>query len=215
MLTSVTVKAFPSYVFATANILVSSSIGDTDAFWNVMTNMLSQFPALNDQGVGSYNNIAANVTVPELNITTPINGFSGIFFLPLTRPSNTTGSFAAVMNDFVALTTKGYPQVASTITFTTYSNFFDYYKTSNGPLTGGDDVMLGSRLLDGKALTGNYTALKQAIQLATPAGEVTQANLVGGENVWNAKPRGGSNAVNPAWRKAYVQTSMLVTSIYK
>jgi hypothetical protein len=208
VLTSVTVKAFPSSVFATAIVQASSSIEDSEAFWNVLTNMLSQFPALNDQGVAGYNNIAPNITIPELNITTPINGFSGLFLLPLVHPSNTTDSFAAAINDFVSKATVGYPQAVSLVTFTTYQNFFDYYKDGNGPLSGGDDVMLGSRLLDGKALTSNITALKQAIKLATPSAQITQANLVGGKNVWNAKPRGGSNAVNPAWRKAYVHASM-------
>ena len=215
MLISVTVKAFPSAAFATASVQVVSSIEDSDAFWNVLTNMLSRFPALNDQGVAGYNNIASNITLPEFNIMTPINGLSGIFFLPLVHPSNTTESFAASINDFVAQTTAGYPQVVSSVNFTTYPNFFAYYQNGNGPLDGGTDVMLGSRLLDGKALTGNSTALKQAIQLATPPGQVTQANLVGGRNVWNAKPRGGSNAVNSAWRRAYVHASMLMASSLK
>jgi hypothetical protein len=206
------VKAFPSSQFATASVQVSTFVADGDAFWDVMTNMLSQFPSLNDQGISSYNNIAANITVPELNITTPINGFSGFFVLPLVSPSNTSDSFATVIRSFVSNTTGPYPlQVVSSLSFTTYPNFFDFYQVGNGPLNGGDDVMLGSRLLDGKALTRNLTALKEAIQLATPPGQVTQANLVGGKNVWNAKPRGGSDAVNPAWRKAYVHASMFTS----
>lgn len=145
----------------------------------------------------------------ELNITTPINVFAGLLCQPLISSSNTSDSFAATINNFVNDVTTAYTsQVSTSVSFTTYPNLWAYYENGNGPLDAGDDVMLGSRLLDGEALSGNRTALKQAIIQATPPNSMTQANLVAGKNVWNAQPRGGSDAINPAWRKAYVHASM-------
>lgn len=44
MLTSVTVKAFPSSEFAFANVAVSTSAEDDDAFWDAVTNVVAEFP---------------------------------------------------------------------------------------------------------------------------------------------------------------------------
>ena len=67
--------------------------------------------------------------------------------------------------------------------------------------------MIGSRLLDEEGLTSNLTTIKGAFKAAFPPGAVTDAYLVGGKGVMEATPRGGSNAVNPALRKAFVHTS--------
>lgn len=209
VLTSVTIKAFPSSEFATVSITLASALTEGDAFWDVITNMLSKFPELSDQGISGYSNIAPNFTMPEWGITSPLNGFSALFSLPFLSPSNTSGTFTTAIDNFLSNATASHPQEVSTsVSFATYPNFWSYYKNGNGPLDAGTDVMLGSRLLDGEALTRNHTALKQAIMQATPPSSITEANLVAGKNVWNAQPRGGSDSVNPAWRKAYVHASM-------
>jgi hypothetical protein len=174
-----------------------------------VTDIVSVFPVLSDEGISGYTNIAPNVTLPSIGITTPVNGFSLILALPLISASKTSDSFEKEINDTFKKAIAPYPQVELNIAFHTFPNFFAFYNISNGPLNGGDDVMLGSRLLDGKALSGDRTALKQALQQSTPPSAVTEMNLVAGKNVWNAHPRGGSNAVNPAWRKAYVHASMV------
>jgi hypothetical protein len=50
--------------------------------------------------------------------------------------------------------------------------------------------------------------LKQALMAAIPPQGQLLGNLVAGKKVWDAIPAGGSNAVNPAWRKAYSHSSM-------
>jgi hypothetical protein len=208
VLTSVTVKAFPSSEFAFAEITLASSVEDGDAYWDALTTMFAGFPELNDHGITAYTSIAANYPQTSDGVTTLVNGFVGYFALPLISPSQTSDSFKSLVNNFITKATAPHPQINSSVGFVTFPSFFSFYSVGNGPLTGGSDVMLGSRLLDGKALTANNTALKQAIQLATPPGQVTEMNLVGGKNVWNARPSGGSDAVNPAWRTAYVHASM-------
>jgi hypothetical protein len=205
-------KAFPSFEFATTVVTIGSLAvtGTEEEFWDVMTNVLSQYPDLNDQGITCYSNIAPNYTLTAGNTTYQVNGYSAIFLLPLLSPSNSSDSLATAVSNMVSNVTAPYPlQFATTINSTTYPNFWLYFVENNGPLNGGVDMLLGSRLLDGNALTTNLTALKQAFQTATPPGSVTQVNLVAGKNVWDAHPRGGSDSVNPAWRRAYVHTSIL------
>jgi hypothetical protein len=134
--------------------------------------------------------------------------------LPLISPSNSSESFETAINNFMSNAITSYKlQITPDITFQTYASFWAYYMDNNGPLSAGGDVILGSRLLDGQALTGNLTALKQAFRTATPPGAVTEVNVVAGKNVWNAHPRDGSNSVNPAWR-AYAHTSTFYTRSY-
>jgi hypothetical protein len=66
--------------------------------------------------------------------------------------------------------------------------------------------MPGSRLLDAKALTAG-PALKKALQAAMTPGGINPY-LLGGKGVRDVVPRGGSDAVNPAWRTSLVHCSL-------
>ena len=53
---------------------------------------------------------------------------------------------------------------------------------------------------------GEISALKEAIQAATEPNGMIDFYLLGGKGVRDAKPRGGSSAVNPGWRKALIHS---------
>lgn len=138
-----------------------------------------------------------------------VNGYYGLFMLPALHPSNTSTSLAAALNKVLNEAIAPYPgQFYTSVTTQTWTDFWAFYSLNNGPLDGGHDQVLGSRLLDKKALT-NREAMKEAYKTFTANGSPASVYLVGGKNVMNARPRGGSNAVNSAWRKAYVHTSKL------
>jgi hypothetical protein len=65
---------------------------------------------------------------------------------------------------------------------------------------------MGSRLLDSEALSANATATKLALEKFSAGGQAT-VYIVSGKGVWEATPRGGSTAANPAWRRTYVHAS--------
>jgi len=206
-MTSATIKAFPSTQFITATLFLGT-ISSHNAYWDVFTYILSHFPSLDDQGISCYTLLAPNFTSAEFNITSPVDSYIGTFLLPVLHPSNTSDSLHSAISQIVTEATAPYPlQFFFSVTMQTYPDFWAWYSVNNGPLDANHDQVLGSRLLDGKALTGNMTALKETYQRATPAGSITSIYLVGGKNVMNAKPRGGGNAVNSAWRKAYVHSS--------
>ena len=65
----------------------------------------------------------------------------------------------------------------------------------------GVDKVVGSRLLPPETLTQD--AFRDAlIDFLGDAGG--RLYMVSGKGVWDAEPRGGSDAVNPAWRKALI-----------
>ena len=74
---------------------------------------------------------------------------------------------------------------------------------ANPPQDVGISLRFGSRLLDKVALTADFTKLKDALRKSTPAPWTLLGHLVAGPGPRNADIPGGSNAVLPAWRKAY------------
>ncbi|KAI9770052.1 MAG: hypothetical protein M1839_003280 [Geoglossum umbratile] len=207
VLTSVTLKAFPSTPFATAKFFLSTPTA-SEAYWDVIAYILSQYPSLSTQGIAGYPIILPNFTNSALNITTPVAGFGGLFFIPLLSPSNTSASLTTTIANLFADATAPYPlQFEFSIIPEIYPDFYSWYKNHNGPLDAGYNILVGSRLLDVKALTANLTALKEAFKRFTPPGSISGPFLVSGKGVWDAVPRGGSNSVNPAWRTALVHSS--------
>jgi hypothetical protein len=208
----VTLKAYPSMPFLTAIGFIITAPG-TDAFWDVIANVLSQFPALDAQGIMTYSFVARNFS-GQYGITTPVDGFLGSFLLPVLHPDNTSDSLNATLNQMFNQAIDGSPvPFLHNVTTQNYPDFWAWYNLSNGPLDAGFDQYIGSRLLDEKALTENLTALASAFKASTPSGGMTSAYLVGGKGVMNAKPRGGSDAVGSAWRKAYVHSGKWIKNM--
>lgn len=78
-----------------------------------------------------------------------------------------------------------------------YSTFLVYADNSEA----GVDKVVGSWLLPAETLTDD--ALTGALEtfLGDSGGRLY---MVSGKGVWDAQPRGGGDAVNPAWRKALI-----------
>jgi len=210
-MTSITFRAFPSAEFIAALGIVLTPPGG-EPYWDVVANILSQYDSLDAQHISAYTVVAPGYVNPALGITTPLDVYLGSFNLQGLYPGNTSNSLAAALTAVFDAATAEYPGQFTVEVFppTVYPDFWDWYNPNNGPLTGaGGDVLVGSRLLDEKALSQNLTALKDALKIVTQTGPATGLYLVAGRGVANAKPRGGSNSVNPAWRKALVHTGKL------
>ena len=203
IITSVTIAAFPSTPYITVNVLAGTQ-PNTDTYWSAMAYILSQFPLLSKLGIGAYTFIEPNTTYDGLNV----GGYLAVFSMPQLSKHNTTASLTAALNpvfDHIQATYPGEFQVF--LNATMYPTFYDWWKDNNGPNYAGVDLRVGSRLLDEKALTANVTTLKEAIRTASPPGTGVQAYLLGGKGVKNVVPRGGSDAVLPAWRESLVHMS--------
>lgn len=127
--------------------------------------------------------------------------------LPILSPLNTTSSFLDILTPILSNISAIYPGEFS-ITLenvTTYDTFYDWWFVSNGPNNAGLDGIVGSRLLGQIALT-NVSAVEAALK-GVLAQNLLQLCLLGGRGLSDVVPRGGSDAVNPAWRNALVHAS--------
>ena len=80
---------------------------------------------------------------------------------------------------------------------------FSLHWAKNPPQDVGYDKRFGSRLLDKVALKTNFVKLRDALRTSTPSPWGLQGHLVAGPGPRNVLIPGGSNAVLPAWRRAY------------
>lgn len=204
-MTSVTIKTFPTpeltdLDFAIVTLADSPSASST---FDLIAYFLSQFPSLSGQGLSGYTFLFNNFTNPFDGGATRVSGVAGTLALQDTQDPN---AMLGVISPMVAHINKTWPGFALIPNTSTYGSFWDWYQVHYDQSSAGTDSYVGSRLLDGPALTANLTATAEAFRQFTAEGAGT-AYLVSGKGVWDAQPRGGSNAVLPAWRKAYVHAS--------
>ena len=173
---------------------------DSRAF-DMITYLVSNFPSLGDAGVSGYpliyNSVPDSLTGKDL-----ITGIGGLFLMTDTNATQMTRLLAPHfyhINDT-------WPGVAIFANITQYASVNEWFSHNYDPSPSGLDLVMGSRLLDKQALTGNITALKSGLQKFSK-GDQTTVFIVSGKGVHDAQPRGGSNAILPAWRKTYVHAS--------
>jgi hypothetical protein len=205
VITSTTIAAWPSFPFIGYNVTIGT-LPNSESFWDSMSYIFSQYPVLAEFGLSGYGSLSPNTSV----FGSFFGGFEGIFFLPVLSPQNTTASLVAAIDPIIEHINATWPGFFEFILTppVVYPSFYDWWLPFNAPDYGGIDFLVGSRLLPAEALTANLTAVKVALQGFNPVGTSgLSVDFVSGKGVWNAKPRGGSDSVNPAWRKAVIHLS--------
>ena len=203
-MTSVTIKTYPTPKILHLQLTVATVTSIAKGTWDMIAYFLSQYPALGDAGVSGYSFVFDNLTNPfGPPDTPPVSGITTSFALQDTNdPNDGLKLFAPIFAHINAT----WPTFTILPNVTAYASFWDWYQPNKDSMAAGSNMYVCSRLLDAKALSGDRNATRDAFQAFTGAGTAT-AYLVSGKGVWNAQPRGGSNAVLPAWRKAYVHAS--------
>jgi hypothetical protein len=178
--------------------------GTDPKVWEVIAYLLSRFPSLGDAGVAGYTYIFRSQPNPyDLSNQTTVSGMIGtLTFLDPPSP----GSLESLLTPILTHITTTYPQTFQTTNVTTYPSFLSWYLDNYDKDPAGSNLYVGSRLLDAQSLTTNLTELGEAFEQFSSNGIAT-AYLVSGKGVRDVKPRGGEDAVNPAWRRAYVHAS--------
>ena len=125
--------------------------------------------------------------------------FEGVLALPEPASASTLEDLWA---PFWAYVNETYPgqtvtQTKSIVFPDLYSLFLKYADASKA----GVDKVVGSRLLPPETLTDDALIDALIDFLGDSGGSLY---MVSGKGVWDAKPRGGNDAVNPAWRKALI-----------
>jgi len=199
-MTKVTIKTHPTPKLVAANLAIASLDLSAPWVWDMVGYVLSQFPYLDKKGVSGYSVASHNYSVPAGNITVNIAGVAGEFILPGTLDK---AEMQAIWDPIIAHVNATWPQAVALVDLIPYPSFASWLEvyTLRDPV--GYDLWVGSHLLDEASLTSNATAVGEAYKVFGG-----QAFLVSGEGTRNAKPRGGSNAVNPSWRSTVVHSSM-------
>lgn len=168
---------------------------NSETFWDLVTLIFSSTPSLQDRGVMGYSYISPDFPYNG----SVVGGFLGSFLLPNETVEELQTATEALRDGISAL-----PGVMAVYTPIQYPSLYAWYQDNKNKAPIGQNVAVGSRLLDAKALS-NVTALRAAMQKATPSGMLANLNLVAGPGLRNAVPAGGSDSVTPAWRDAYVE----------
>lgn len=69
----------------------------------MITYILSQFPWLDEQGISCYSFMVTSFTSAEFNITSPVDGYLGTFFIPALHPSNSSDSLKAAITKLLLM----------------------------------------------------------------------------------------------------------------
>ncbi|RMZ84008.1 hypothetical protein DV737_g1349, partial [Chaetothyriales sp. CBS 132003] len=197
---SVTVKAYPPLP-TTLYLFSFNTTARSQTYWNMAAAFHSHIPSLSEGGAMGYYYIIPNDTT-ETN-SSIAGKLSGIFLFP----QNTLAAANVIMDPVVHQLENSLPSQEDNVAVSTtavHLTDFTTFWLSNPPESVGEDGRLGSYLLTNDSLLGNVTTLAKTLEFVTPPGQYTIGHIVAGPGVRNARIPGGSNAVLPAWRRAYV-----------
>ena len=193
--------------FALGTDYTAPNISDIQALF------LSKVPELSDGGATGYAWLSKALEAPEGLESTMLGGAFGILALQDTHDEE---DFLALMGPIAEEAKERFPESNVTFApmFEKYDSFLDWFKVYDDQSPAGANVWMGSRLLDEEALKGDLEKLAGNLDRLGDDGGSLMVHLVAGKGVHKAKPRGGENAVLPAWRKAYAHSRKLHPLLY-
>lgn len=181
-----------------AQIPFALQISPGPHFWEIVAYVFSQLPSLGDAGLSGH----------FLAINTSALGFdAGVYGSAASLSHSTTeiDKMFSTMNDTIQKRWKD-EAVLLKLEYKLYDNFLDWFEEKYDKGTAGGSPLLPSRLLGNDSLH-DLATLTHALEAAANDEGQIQAHLVAGQGTANVVPRGGSNAVHPAWRTAYLHIS--------
>ncbi|KAK4244849.1 hypothetical protein C7999DRAFT_34832, partial [Corynascus novoguineensis] len=208
VLTSVTMKTHPTpNIEAATVILMTPDVADPRPIFDMTAYVVSQLPDLGDQGLAGYTFIRRATPNPFDGGNTTAGGLMFVGAISNSPPQ----ALRKLWDPILAHVNATWPnKFAQAFQPKSYPTFLSWFAENHATDEAGLNVIFGSRLLDRRALTSNVTALSHAYERFSD-GESSTAFLVSGKGVHNAQPRGYTgNAVLPAWRRAYVHTTLSV-----
>ncbi|KAH8662229.1 hypothetical protein BX600DRAFT_498795 [Xylariales sp. PMI_506] len=203
VMTSVTMFTHPSPELVSLSLaFVTTDVG-VSWYWDMMGYLLSQLPYLASKGVSGYNFIAPNISNPLDGGQTQVGAFYSIVIIQDTQSLDDMVAIWAPIQQYVNTT---WPQAIQLPNATVYPSFLAWYYDHYDTNQAGIDQYVGSHLMPATSFE-DQDAIVAAWKPFLEASGGGTAYLVAGAGVQNAKPRGGGDAVCPAWRKALVHAT--------
>ncbi|KAI2619618.1 FAD-binding domain-containing protein [Hypoxylon sp. NC1633] len=188
VLTAVTLITYPTPQMVGLDIALFADLNATFV-WDMVGYVLSQYPYLDSKGISGYGYFSKNFSYGPITGA----GAGGFFAIVGTQDVN---DMLAIWAPILAHVNETWPGVTPILLPAAYPRFIDWFHVYYDQEATGADVWIGSHLLDANSLTKDPKAMGEAYKVFDGSGY-----LVAGQGVKNAKPRGGSNAMNPSWRK--------------
>ena len=205
VITSFTLAAHPSPTMQSVTMVAATDPKNPRAD-EFIAFLAGQVPSLLEEGFRGYGFLFINGTlpVPVPGLSDRWTGLAGAFSMA----NKKTGAMAELLDRLNATILEKFEGTAfvGSEPVQEYDSFMDYYSVNFDNGTAGGGAVMVSRLIGEEALTGDSDSLVEALKAATgPTGSMNFYPLAG-KGVHDAKPRGGSNSVNPGWRKALVHS---------
>ncbi|KAF9879641.1 FAD binding domain-containing protein [Colletotrichum karsti] len=202
VITSITFSTHPSpsIIHSTWALLIEP---EAPYFPDLLAYVLSQWPALEEGGMSMYCTSQSSPMVnpfPIEGLPSQIAGIMGVSLLQDTDRQAMVDLWRPI-NETISQRWPGATFVQQIEEHPSWISWFDKYQDTRDV---GGNTIFASRLLDREALTADVDALAGAVKTVTDKVTRLTTFLVSGKGVHEAVPRGGGNAVLPAWREAYV-----------
>lgn len=208
IVTSVTMRTYLTPQLTNLFLTLATLDSSSPRVWDMVAYVLSHFPSLGDAGLSGYSYLFNTIPNPLGGGGTVSGMIASVVLQDTQDPQAMTDLWAPVLSHV----SQTWPEMIVDTNITTFPTFLAWYRQHYDTSPAGNDTFVGSRLLDRVALTENLTASADAFRQLSSGGVAT-AYLVSGKGVHDAQPRGGGDAVLPAWRRAYVHSSKPTSSV--
>ncbi|KAI9151441.1 6-hydroxy-D-nicotine oxidase-like protein [Paramyrothecium foliicola] len=213
---SVTMSAFPSPRIQRVNVYAAIS-ATSPASKEFLGFVLGEIPALMDAGLRGYCVVSPHGNAPypypsmpiELPGTPSGKTYIACVMMLLNGGPSAVDKILKPLNETIQKRFLGSGELF-TDGMQSYDNWIDWFNVDYDQTQAGGSGVVNSWLLDRKTLEEDPNALVEAITAVAKPYDGTLFFPIAGKGVHHAKPRGGSNAVNPGWRKAYVHLVNIV-----
>ncbi|OAQ66836.2 FAD binding domain-containing protein [Pochonia chlamydosporia 170] len=204
VIVSVTVKSYPSPRVTSAKWAAFTDPKNDSTKYSLMSYISSKIPQLMDSGLSGYTFLSSNMPlpIPLPEMPSEVAGAFGTAILQDVSDPDAMSKLFKPINDTIQEKWPGKVQFITMIN--NYTSFFAWYKDNHDAGRGGRNTFVASRLLERDILEKHNHNFTAALKRAFEANTRFDIFMVGGRGVKDAQPRGGENAVNPAWRKATV-----------
>ncbi|PWY81989.1 FAD-binding domain-containing protein [Aspergillus heteromorphus CBS 117.55] len=219
---SATIKAHPAHQFIGHRLYVIPQTANLSTLLNISANIVSKYSILSDAGFSGYAEILPS---SELSLSIPAGAIYMHSFgvmIPSSNASATIQHAKSVLNSEILADLLPYNGSDFLIESTWYNfpSFESYYDTiaggSSAEPTGVSDLLLSSRMFDKPSLLNNADNLEGMLHTIFSKYDGGPLNatdiviylcLIGGGQVLHPTPY---TSVNPAWRKTYLLTEIIV-----
>ncbi|PYH88396.1 FAD-binding domain-containing protein [Aspergillus ellipticus CBS 707.79] len=219
---SATIKAHPTHPFLGHSLDIIPKAANLSTLLHLTANIMSKYPLLSDAGFSGY---AELLPSSDVSLSVPAGAVYFQNFGVMVPPDNASATIQharSVLTSQVLADLLPYNGTAFLIKSTWYNfpSFSAYYNTISGGRStnpaGTSDILLTSRMFDKPSLLNNAENLEKMFHTIFSASDsaplsvtdtVLYLCLIGGGQVLHPAPY---TSVNPAWRKTYLLTEIIV-----